>query len=330
MKNLLTISVITLLVVTLSNMANAATWNVPGDFAEIQDAMDSISVLDGDTILVGPGNHYGAYVDKAVEIKGEGGAVVNDGPLHPAGLTMGFRLLAGSAGATFSHLAFTVDLAIMNGARVGDVTVDHCTFTNTVQAVSNWGGNGWQISHNVINDLKTRNGGGIGILVADWAGGIVKDNVVSHNKIAGILHVGGWYEDPDTESGGYNGSGIVVYADFRWGWPGATEISNNRIVKNSVSMVLDDPRTLPVPDENKVDIVAFELTQSYYPDDPPGYPDPLPEENVVIKNNTIGFNDWRGTVLQLNITLGLEEYNQISRNLGDNRGHGIHPKVFFE
>jgi hypothetical protein len=153
-------------------------------------------------------------------------------------------------------------------------------------------------------------------------GGTVSDNVVSHNKITGTLHV-----HPE-DGGGYNGSGIVIYADFRWSGAGATEISNNRIVKNKVGMVLDDPRVQPIPDKNKIDIVAFELTQNYYPDDPPGYPDPLPENQVVIKNNAIGFNDWRGTVLQLDITLGLEEYNQISRNLGDNRGHGAHPSVF--
>ena len=120
----------------------------------------------------------------------------------------------------------------------------------------------------------------------------------------------------------------MIYADFRWGGAGASEISNNKVTKNKVSMVLDDPRTQPVPEDNEVDIVAFELTQSYYPDDPPGYPDPLPEDDVVIKDNAIGFNDWRGTELQMDITLGLEEYNDISRNFGDNRGHGLHPSIF--
>ena len=78
-------------------------------------------------------------------------------------------------------------------------------------------GSGWIISHNEIIDLQTRNGGGIGILIADWTGGIVENNVVSHNKISGMLHVGGWYDDPDDGKGGYNGSGIVIYADFRGG-----------------------------------------------------------------------------------------------------------------
>ncbi|MHC4620293.1 MAG: right-handed parallel beta-helix repeat-containing protein [Planctomycetota bacterium] len=298
------------LVVVLSlgaRASNAATWNVPGDFATVQQAIDSPSVLNGDQIMVGPGNHHGALVTKAVEIKGEGGAVINTGPMHPAGLSQGFRLLAGSDGATISHLGFTVDLAIMNGEAVGNVTVDHCTFTSTIQAVSNWRGNGWQISHNVITDLRTRNGGGIGILVADYAGGTVKDNVVSHNKITGTLHV-----DPD-DGGGYNGSGIVLYADFRWNRLGAAEISNNRVVKNKVSLVSDTPAV--------VDVVAFELTDTR--DDTNAQPYP------VISDNAIGFNDWRGTVLQIYLTPSdLENHNTLSRNLGDNRGHGAHPSVF--
>lgn len=304
MKRLLTICVA---VLVLCSTTNAATWNVPGDFATIQEAIDSPSVIAGDTILVGPGNHAGALVTKEVEIKGEGGAVINSGPMHPAGLSQGFRLLAGSDGATISHLDFTVDLAIMNGEAVHDVTVDHCTFTNTIQAVSNWRGNGWQISHNVINDLRTLNGGGIGILIADYTGGTVSDNVVSHNKITGTLHV-----DP-YDCGGYDGSGIVIYADFRSGRVGAEKITKNRVVKNKVSLVSDTPTV--------VDVHAFELTDTR--DDINA--DPYP----VIFDNAIGFNDFRGTFSQIALTpLELEDHNQISRNLGNNRGHGLHPGAF--
>jgi len=286
--------------------ASAGKWEVPGDFDTIQEAVDSTVVSDGDTIFVGPGNHAGSLVTKAVEIKGQGGAVINDGPSHSTGLIMGFRLLAGSDGATISHLAFEVDLAIMNGAGVNHVTVDHCMFTNTLQAVSNWGGSGWQISHNVITDLRTRNGGGIGILVADRFGGDVIDNVVSHNKINGTLHV-----DPN-DCGGYCGTGIVIYADFRWGMAGAGTIAYNRVVKNKVSLVSDNPEV--------VDVVAFELTDTR---------DNSDVACNVIYDNSIGFNDFRGTVKQIAFTPEeLEGCNYISRNLGKNRGHGLHPSVF--
>ena len=283
-------------------------WHVPGDFATIQDAIDSDVVVDGDTIRVGPGYFAGALVDKSVTIKGEENAVIDSGPMHPAGLSYGFRLLAGSDDATLSHLTFDgVDLAIMNGDAANAVTVTHCRFNNTIQAVSNWRGSGWEISHNTITDLRTRNGGGIGIMLADYSGGVVKDNVVSHNTIAGTLFV-----DPN-DCGGYNGSGIVLYADFRWGAAGAEEISNNRVVKNKVSLVSDTPGV--------VDVAAFELTDSR--DDPEA--DPFP----VIFDNAIGFNDFRGTTLQIALTpKELEDYNYISRNLGNNRGHGLHPSLF--
>jgi len=89
-------------------LAQGLTWSVPGDFSTIQLAVDGVS--DGDTILVGPGTFAGALVDKSVEIKGVGGATIDSGPVHGSGLIQGFRLLAGSAGATISHLTFTADV----------------------------------------------------------------------------------------------------------------------------------------------------------------------------------------------------------------------------
>jgi hypothetical protein len=287
--------------------ASAATWSVPGDFATIQDAIDDSRVMDGDQIRVGRGNHAGALVNKAVEIKGRGRATIDSGPLHPAGLDYGFRLLAGSDGATISHLTFAVDLAIMNGEAVNGVTVTQCTFLDAIQAVSNWRGSGWDITQNEIVDLRTRNGGGIGILIADYTGGIVEDNVVAHNKISGTLHV--WNAD----GGGYAGSGIVIFADYRWGRAGAEAVRDNRVVKNKIDIASDNPGV--------VDIVAFELTDTR--DDP--LADPFP----VLYDNAIGFNNFRGTVNQIALTPPeLEDYNSISRNLGDNRGHGLHPSVF--
>ena len=288
---------------TLVSVVSAADWYVPGDFTTIQQAIDNGSVATGDRIIVGPGNHAGALVTKGVEIKGEGGATISSGPAHGSGLIMGFRLLAGSNGATISHLTFQVDLAIMNGAAVNDVTITHCTFLNTIQAISNWRGSSWNITHNEIIDLRTRNGGGIGILIGDFAGGTVTDNVVAHNKISGTL------TSMSGELGGYNGSGIVLYADFRWGAGGTANMSFNRVVKNKVSLTSASAL---------VDVVAFEMTDTR--DD---------ETFAVIHDNAIGFNDFRGTALQIVLTPEtLADANDISRNLGDNRGHGLHPSVF--
>jgi hypothetical protein len=288
----------------------AATWNVPGDFATIQAAIDSpLVAATGDTIRVGSGEHAGALVTKAVAIVGEGNARITSGPMHPAGLSQGFRLLFGASGATFSHLTFTTDLSIMNGASVDDVTVTQCTFLNSIQAISNWGGCRWEITHNTITDLRTDCGGGIGILIADRTARPlgVTDNVVSHNTITGQLNV------PADDCGGYNGSGIVLYADFRWGAAGAESISFNRVVKNKVSMTLNNLQPTPT-----VDIVAFELTDTRVA---PG--------TDVIFSNSIGFNDWRGTALQEALTpLALDTVNDFSRNFGTSRGQGAHPGAF--
>jgi len=303
MKRILLIVAIAVATCYSSQNALAATWAVPGDFPTIQQAHDAS--INGDKVQVGPGSHAGATLTKSLAITGEDGATINSGPMHPAGLSQGFRLEAGSDGVTVSHLKFEVDLAIMNGAGVDFVTIDHCTFANPIQGISNWRGSGWQISHNNVNGLRTRNGGGIGILNADFSGGIVEDNVVSHNKITGTL------VSPDSELGGYAGSGIVIFADYRWGRTGAERIAFNRVVKNHVSIVSTNP--------SLVDVVAFELTDTR---------DAAADPAVII-NNAIGFNDFRGTVNQIALTPeSLDTVNSISRNLGENRGRGSHPSVF--
>lgn len=277
-------------------------------YATIEAALGA--AVDGDRILVGPGNHAGAYLDKSVSIKGQDGAVIDSGPMHPAGLSMGFRLLAGSGGASISHLTFTVDLAIMNGDAVNNVEIDHNTFLNTIQAVSNWTGNGWYIHHNEIIDLRTRNGGGIGILIADRSGFQASNNVVSNNKIYGTLHV------YSADGGGYAGSGIVLYSDHRWNMPGG-EISGNVVERNYVALISDTP--------DVVDVYAFELTYAV------SSTVPLPDPDVIrgeIFDNVIRFNNFRDTTNQIAVTPDdLNDCNLFIRNLGDNRSDGVHPNT---
>lgn len=288
--------------------AFASDWRVPADFATIQAAIDSPDVVAGDRVLVGPGDFAGAVVNKSVRIQGIGEAAITSGPLHPAGLVQGFRLMAGADGTTISHFRFTVDLAVINATnhRVRDVTVTQNTIENPVQGISNWLGSGWEITHNRIVDLRSRCGGGIGILVGEYNGGTVSDNLVSHNEISGTLHVS------PTDCGGYSGTGIVVFADFRFGRAGGAHVAYNRVVKNRVSLVSDTPSV--------VDVVALELTEA-------NDPDPLQH---VIHDNAVGFNDLRGTVTQVALTPAALDNptNDISRNLGENRGHGLHPAAF--
>jgi len=134
----------------------------------------------------------------------------------------------------------------------------------------------------------------------------VTGNEISHNRISGTLHVS------PTDCGGYSGDGIVVYADYRFGRSGAAHIANNRIVQNTISLVSDAPSV--------VDVIAIELSEA-------ADPDPLQH---VIHDNAIGFNDLRGTAVQLAFSPAAldDPVNIISRNLGENRGHGLHPAAF--
>jgi hypothetical protein len=288
--------------------AFGADWRVPADFPTIQAAIDSALVSAGDRVVVGPGTFAGAVVNKPVHIQGIGGAVIATGPSHPSGLVQGFRLAAGADGTTISHLHFTVDFPIFTATaqRVNSVTVTQNILHSAIQGVTNWLGSGWEITHNRILDLRTRCGGGIGILIGEWRGDVLTDNLVSHNEITGTLHVN------PADCGGYNGTGIVVYADYRFGRSGASHIAYNRIVKNTVSLVSDAPAL--------VDVVAIELTEA---DDP----DPLQH---VIHDNAVGFNDLRDTAIHLALTPAALDnpVNDISRNLGENRGHGLHPAAF--
>jgi hypothetical protein len=220
------------------------------------------------------------------------------------GFKFGFAGDPPGSGATISQLKFK-DVAFPVFSRgADDVTVTHCVMEDPIQGVTNWCGSRWQISHNVITDLRSANGGGIGIIVADLSGGIVSDNVVSHNTISGTLHVA------SCDGGGYDGTGIVLFADWRYGRSGAEAIKDNRVVKNKVGLTSDNPTV--------VDVHAFELTEHSNPG------------GIVIINNAIGFNDFRGTESQIFLSPpGLDNpVNNISRNLGNNRGHGLHPSVF--
>lgn len=183
---------------------------------------------------------------------------------------MGFRLLAGSDGTTIRNLAFDVDFPVMNGDGVHGVTVSRNLMLNPVQGITNWRGNHWRITRNRIEGLRTRNGGGIGILVGDFAGGTVTGNLVAGNDILGTL------TSMPGEAGGYNGTGIVLYADFRYGRAGTLGLTGNTVADNDVHVA---------DGSYEVDIFALELVDTR---NDPGLP-------VVVFDNLVRHNDFRGT-----------------------------------
>lgn len=293
---------------------SAATWSIPGDFPTIQAAIDDPAVQAGDQIVVDGGNHHGAAVTKPVHIKGRGGATITSGPFfanHSLGgeLNYGFVFPADHSGdgTTIEHLAFDgVEFPVFSRGTDG-VTISHTTMHGPVQGVTSYAGSGWTIEHNEIVDLVSICGGGIGIIVGDntAAAAGVRDNVIAHNHVHGTLHV-----HPD-DCGGYSGTGVVLYADFRGGRPGAVAIADNHVIKNTVALTSDTP--------SLVDAIAFEMTDTRDDDllDP------------VVFDNGVGFNDFRGSTNQIVLTpAGLDLVNEISRNQGENRGGGSHPSAF--
>ena len=131
---------------------------MPDNFSTIQEAINSPSVLDGNTIIVGPGNFKGANVTQNVNIKGIGSTVINDGPYYGAfGYKIGFRFTTGSDGSTLSNLSFSTDFGVLSVgyATVKNVTITHCEFINSIAAINISNGSGWNIQHNNIIGLRT-------------------------------------------------------------------------------------------------------------------------------------------------------------------------------
>ncbi len=251
MKRIFSILLALALVLGFSLMSTtpvgAATINVPGDYSTIQAAINAAS--PGDTIEVAAGTYFGATVNKTVTIQAKAGdtVIINDGPNTHSFLRAGFYFAGDYSGngaaisgfrfAGTNQMGYTddgkLDFAIFS--RGADhVTVENNVITDMLQAITANNGEGWQIRGNQITDLWTLNGGGIGILVGTNNGGTVQDSTVSDNQISGTLSV---YSG---DGGGYDGSGIVLYADFRYANTGGI-ITSSLISGNDISMVSDTP-----------------------------------------------------------------------------------------
>lgn len=203
------------------------TWHTDDS---IQEAIDLAE--PGDKIQVHEGEYYGAEVNKAVEIKGEEGVVINDGPLHGSGNRFGFKLYYGSGtGAKISHFTFLGDGTKdqigfpIFGYRTDNVTIEHNTMIMSLQAITNWHGSGWKIRHNKIDGLWDYYGGGIGVFIGCFnETPPANDNKVEHNKI--VAHI----EEPMQE---YSTPGICLFSDHRWDYPGGN-VKENKVNHNKV------------------------------------------------------------------------------------------------
>lgn len=276
-----------------SAIAEPRVIEVPEDYPTIQDAVDFAA--PGDKIIVGPGEYSGATVNKPVEIKGEDGAVIVDGPPYDLDPTIktGFFLEPGiSSGVTISEFTFFVDLPVF-GRSVDDVTVKHNVMNAPLQGVTCVRGSRWVIKHNDINGLRDLPLGGIGIWIVstDIPSLPANDNLVAFNKITGD------FPDPS----GFIRAGIGLSS-----WGG--QVTGNKIVHNRVVMTGD---------------LAFPIGMAAWVAAPP--------PQTYLFSNKISFNDLRGSTLELVGCLppNLQNFNVISRNLGENRAYdGIPPNEF--
>ena len=283
----------------LCGSAGAAEWRVPGHFQNIQAAIDSPLVKDGDVLRVLPGRRTGATVTKAVVLRALGCVTIVNGPVVNSIGKAGFLFPGGGAGSgatvdgfDFEGVAFPV---FSRGAN--DVSVTRNTMFMPNQGVTNWAngplwGKNWDITHNVILDLRTSCGGGIGILIGDYAGGTVTGNLIAHNEVRGRVRV------PSDDCGGYAAPGIVLFADWRYPGDTGARITGNRVTKNRVS--ISSTRRALVP------VSGVELSDTR--NDP---------DELDIKDNEVVYNDLRG--LHVPVALTPDELappvNRIEKNL---------------
>lgn len=266
-------------VVTFAGAAEARRWVIPRDFTTIQEAIDSEHVVDGDKLIIKRGRHAGAVVTKSLTIVGRWGAVIDSGPVlvadHPCigdmqtGFMLGFDNPQQGRGSSIRNLFFDGVEFPVYGKNVDYVEVTGNVMVNPVQGVTIRGGSGWQISHNWIDDLRTANGGGIGVFVTDRdarAGGVAH-NYVSYNSIVGTLNVS------SCDGGGYSGGGVFINADFRNGSIGAEAIYENLVSWNRIDLVSDI--------SSIVDVVGIALEDSRNDED----------MEVIIFDNYIMFNN---------------------------------------
>ena len=277
-------------VLLLAGSAGAAEWRVPGDFPTIQAAIDSGSVTNGDTIVVGAGSHAGATVRKAVAIRGMGRTRIVDGPVVNAFGKAGFFFPGGGegSGATITGFSFAQIPFPVFSRGANDVTVAQNTLSLFLQGITNWAsgsyGRNWQITDNTLLSPTTSCGGGIGILVGDFQGATVSGNLIADNRIRGRLRV------PADDCGGYNAPGILLFADFRWGATGA-KIQWNRVTKNRVLLQSGTPVLGGEPWLVTVSGIELSDTRDSWANQPPA-----------IQLNTITYNDLRGMAVPFSFT----------------------------
>jgi hypothetical protein len=350
--------------------ADGNVISVPTDYSTIQAAIDAAQ--PGAKIMVEPGTYAGAVISKPIEIIGSGDdTVITSGvtvtnPGHQVYgqifgvnyyIKAGFYIPKGHAadGAKISN--FKIDckddseipfLLGVYAEGADNITVSHMTITNPLWGIGNFGGKGWEITHNTVrgfNQSYVTVAGiveGIGILINGNSGYDSNPDSVSNNLVAFNTIIAENLSTPPTPRNPY---ALAVWIGINLDSSSIPDLSPSYIW-----MWLDAP-----VEENKV--VHNKIVVSGFSNLGPGYiggiymvnwrtlPCPWPlfpfcslygDPTIVVKNNLIGFNDLRGcafinpydpTKTEVAEIVAwppeLITMQVISRNLGTNRAIAI-------
>ncbi len=157
------LSLIFALIITYISAGNtiAATFDIPGDFATIQDAIDDAGVVNGDTINVLAGTHVEDFIDitKELTIQGQGigstiidpsslggftvvfypkanNVIIRNMTIQNADQAIRFELAGQTIDGTTIQLVSMLDnssrgIEVHNATTVTNLLVDQCNFENT-------------------------------------------------------------------------------------------------------------------------------------------------------------------------------------------------------
>lgn len=247
MKKLLIFCVAIGFVFALGNTAVAAEWNVPGNFATIQDAIDT--AVDGDTIYV----HEDTY-DECIVINGKDLSLIAIGnvTVEPSSSCMGHGEVIQAFNADVSIEGFIVDATNCMGgiyAKGGLDGYGPVSLNVTKNTVHSYKKNGITVNgpeaygHIAMNNVQGSGPIGVpyfaqnGIQFGWGATGVVMTNTVTGN----------WYTGPDWAASGvllFQADGVMVQGNTiigcspgvaieTWCWDYPTA-SKNRVVKNNI------------------------------------------------------------------------------------------------
>lgn len=281
-RKLVVFSVLAVAIFAFTTMASATTRIVgPGYLASIQAAVNVSN--NGDVILVQAssgkvGTRQGAQVSKNVMIKPAVGhtITIQNGPYVPdtAGkFQVGFYCSGSPDGPSIQGFKFNIAFPIyaVGASKVG---INGNTFTNPVQAITNWGGSDWSVSSNKINGLRVakvngRVGGGVGIFVGSKKKGqTVKNCKITGNTITGKVSV---QAPAGTE---FQASGIALQAVLNDSNNLPTAMTANMVDKNTIGLTYTKPNY----------VHACELSQLYRPKPIPASPAKIVYTNKVTNN----------------------------------------------